>query len=127
MSVQATKIERVDPVRPKVESNEGKTPALGDHQARALLDAPDPQTLKGKRDRAMLAVRLYHGVRREELCLLKVKDIHDRRGVAHLRIHGKGSKLRYVPLHPSSAERIYAGSRSQTVARSSLISTGTTP
>ncbi len=32
--------------RPKVESNEGKTPALGDHQARALLDAPDPETLK---------------------------------------------------------------------------------
>jgi site-specific recombinase XerD len=94
--------------RPKAESNEGKTPALGDHQARALLDAPDPQTLKGKRDRAMLAVLLYHGLRREELCLLKVKDIHDRRGVAHLRIHGKGSKLRYVPLHPSSAARIYA-------------------
>ncbi len=27
--------------RPPVESYEGKTPALGDHQARALLDAPD--------------------------------------------------------------------------------------
>ena len=27
--------------RPSVESYEGKTPALGDHQARALLDAPD--------------------------------------------------------------------------------------
>jgi site-specific recombinase XerD len=26
----------------------------------------------------------------------------------HLRIHGKGSKLRYVPLHPSSAERIHS-------------------
>jgi len=26
--------------RPKVESYEGKTPALGDHQARKLLDAP---------------------------------------------------------------------------------------
>lgn len=27
--------------RPPVESYEGKTPALGDHQARALLEAPD--------------------------------------------------------------------------------------
>ncbi len=27
--------------RPKTESGEGKTPALGDHQARALLAAPD--------------------------------------------------------------------------------------
>ncbi|WOD19100.1 tyrosine-type recombinase/integrase [Paraburkholderia kirstenboschensis] len=94
--------------RPRGNSNEGKTPALGDHQARALLDAPDPATLKGKRDRAMLAVLLYHGLRREELCLLKVRDIHDRRGVPHLRVRGKGNKLRYLPLHPASAERIHA-------------------
>jgi site-specific recombinase XerD len=94
--------------RPKTNNSEGKTPALGDHQARALLDAPDPVTLKGKRDRALLAVLLYHGLRREELCLLKVRDIHDGRGVLHLRIHGKGNKLRYVPLHPASAERIHA-------------------
>jgi site-specific recombinase XerD len=94
--------------RPRVESNEGKTPALGDHQARALLDAPDPETLKGQRDRALLSVLLYHGLRREELCLLKVRDIHDRRGVPHLRIHGKGGKTRYLPLHPGSAERIHA-------------------
>ena len=38
--------------RPRIESNEGKTPALGDHQAKALLDAPDPTTLQGVRDRA---------------------------------------------------------------------------
>jgi site-specific recombinase XerD len=93
--------------RPKNDSNEGKTPALGDHKARALLDAPNPATLKGKRDRALLAVLLYHGLRREELCLLKVRDIHDRRGVLHLRVHGKGGKLRYVPLHPASAERLH--------------------
>ncbi|WP_435530742.1 tyrosine-type recombinase/integrase [Paraburkholderia fungorum] len=93
--------------RPKVESSEGKTPALGDHQARALLEAPDPATLKGQRDRALLAVLLYHGLRREELCLLKVRDIHDRRGVSHLRIHGKGGKTRHLPLHPAAAERIH--------------------
>jgi hypothetical protein len=37
--------------RPVVESQEGKTPALGDHQARALLVAPDDVSVKGKRDR----------------------------------------------------------------------------
>lgn len=93
--------------RPRGNNNEGKTPALGDHQARALLNAPDPETLKGKRDRALLAVLLYHGLRREELCSLKVRDIHNRRGVPHLRIHGKGNKLRHVPLHPASAERLH--------------------
>ena len=92
--------------RPKVESYEGKTPALGDGQARALLDAPGPETEKGKRDRAILSVLLYHGLRREELCTLKVRDIHQRRGVQHLRVHGKGGKLRYLPLHPGTAELI---------------------
>jgi hypothetical protein len=40
-----------------VESYEGKTPALGDHQARKLLEAPPADDLTGKRDRAMLATR----------------------------------------------------------------------
>ncbi len=53
--------------RPKVtNSGEGLTPALSDEQARMLLDAPPGETLKGKRDRAILATLLYHGLRREE-------------------------------------------------------------
>jgi integrase/recombinase XerD len=51
-------------------------------------------------------VRLYHGLRREELCTLKVRDIHPRRGVLHLRVHGKGGKLRYLPLHPGTVELV---------------------
>ena len=89
--------------RPPVESYEGKTPALGDHQARQLLDAPDGVSLKGKRDRAMLATLLYHALRREELCRLKVKDFkQERRGVPHMNVSGKGGKTRYVPLHPAA-------------------------
>ena len=52
------------------------------------------------RDRAILAVLLYHGFRREELCGLRVKDIQSREGVKHLKIKGMGDKIRYVPLHP---------------------------
>jgi len=90
--------------RPPVESYEGKTPALGDHQARALLEAPDGISLKGKRDRAILATLLYHALRREELCKLTVKDFrHERRGVIHLKVSGKGGKTRYVPLHPAAS------------------------
>lgn len=92
--------------RPKAEANEGKTPAIGDGQARALLNAPDPETLKGKRDRAILSTFLFHGLRREELVALKVRDLQLRRGVPHLRIHGKGGKTRYVPAHPQALERI---------------------
>ena len=89
--------------RPKADSNEGKTPAIGDGQARALLNAPPTDTLK---DRAILAVLLYHGLRREELCTLKVRDVQDRSGVKHLRVHGKGSKIRFVPAHPSALTRV---------------------
>jgi len=89
--------------RPSVDSYEGKTPALGDAQARALLDAPSADTLKGKRDRAILSVLLYHALRREELTKLLVKDFNqERRGVPHLRVQGKGGKLRYIPAHAHS-------------------------
>ena len=94
--------------RPRIETNEGKTPALGDHQAKALLDAPDATTLKGLRDRAILAVLLYHGLRREEAAQLLVRHVQERRGIKHLQVYGKGGKIRYLPLHPVAAQRIYA-------------------
>jgi len=89
--------------RPKTESGEGKTPALGDHQARKLLDAPADDTIKSKRDRAILSTLLFHALRRQELCKLKVKDFrHARKGVPHLKVSGKGGKTRYLPLHPGT-------------------------
>lgn len=94
--------------RPRIETNEGKTPALGDHQAKALLDAPPADSLKGLRDRAILAVLLYHGLRREECAQLQLNDLQERRGIKHLRIWGKGGKLRFLPLHPVAADRIHA-------------------
>jgi site-specific recombinase XerD len=91
--------------RPTANGNEGSTPALGDAQARKLLDAPPEDTLKGKRDRAILATLLYHGIRREELCRLRVKDIQSRQGVVHFRIKGKRDKIRFVPVH-AAAQRL---------------------
>jgi integrase/recombinase XerD len=94
--------------RPKNESAEGRTPALGDHQARKLLDAPDGESLRTLRDKAILATLLYHALRREELCKLTVKDFtHQRRGVPHLKVSGKGGKTRYVPLHPAAGGLIH--------------------
>jgi site-specific recombinase XerD len=85
--------------RPMANNNEGSTPALGDAQARKLLDAPRGDTLKGVRDRAILATLLYHGIRREELCQLRIRDLQTREGVMHLRVDGKRDKIRYVPVH----------------------------
>jgi len=85
--------------RPTEGANEGKTPAISDGQARQLLDAPAVGTLKGKRDRAILAVLLYHALRRSELCGLRVKDYGDRRGIRHIRVQGKRGKIRFIPVH----------------------------
>jgi integrase/recombinase XerD len=94
--------------RPKADSGQGRTPAIGDHQARQLLAAPGEQTVKEKRDRAILSTLLYHALRREELCKLKVKDFrHARRGVPHLVVSGKGEKTRYLPLHPGTNALIH--------------------
>ena len=99
-AVQSNPVDGVK--RPPVESHEGATPALGDGQVRQLLKLPAGEGLKQKRDRALLSVLFYHGLRREEVATLKVSSIHHRRGVPTLRVHGKGSKTRYIPLHPGT-------------------------
>src|SRR5580692_3105341 len=94
--------------RPMANGNEGSTPALGARQARKLLEAPPADTLKGVRDRAILASLLYHGIRREEVCGLRVKDLHSRQGVMHFRIKGKRDKIRFVPVNAAAQRTIEA-------------------
>ncbi len=94
--------------RPNEGANEGKTPAAAPKQALALLEAPDRSTLQGLRDRAMLSVLLYHGLRREELVRLRVCDAEEREGVMHFVVHGKGAKIRYVPIAPDTLEDLAA-------------------
>jgi len=36
-----------------------------------------------------------------------VRDLQSRQGVPHLRVWGKGAKVRYVPAHPLALERIH--------------------
>ena len=78
--------------------------AIGDHQARDLLAAPSEAAVEAGRDRAILSSLLYHALRREELCGLKVRDVrHARRGVTHRDNSGEGEKTRYLPLRPATA------------------------
>ena len=67
--------------QPRLETTECKMPATGDAQARALLSVLPADTLKGKCDRALLATFLFHEMHCDELCQLKVRDLH-------LRMHG---------------------------------------
>ena len=61
--------------------------------------APLSKMLLEETDPVILAALLYHGLRREELCGLRVKDMQSRQGVVHFRVKGKRDKIRFVPVH----------------------------
>ena len=59
---------------------------------------PDVNTVEGGRDRALLETLYSTGIRRSELCHLRISDI-DARGVVWVRA-GKGQRDRVVPIGP---------------------------
>ncbi len=69
---------------------------LTEEQVLRLLDAPDPKTPRGLRDRAMLSLMYSSGLRVSELIALTHDDIDGVRGV--LAAYGKGGKRRLVPM-----------------------------
>ncbi|WP_028215319.1 site-specific integrase [Paraburkholderia mimosarum] len=71
----------------------------------ALLDAPNPNTWCGQRDRVMLATLYNTGARVSELIGIRVGDVELDRSPS-VRLHGKGRKERAVPLWRSTANQI---------------------
>lgn len=69
-----------------------------------LLNAPDPTGKLGLRDRAMLELLYAAGMRVSELIELQPLDLDLQRGV--VKIFGKGSKERLVPLHDAAVMRM---------------------
>jgi len=70
----------------------------------ALLAAPDPKTLFGVRDKAMLEILYATGLRVSELVSLKLDDVDLE--VGFLRTMGKGSKERVVPIGAVAQEAV---------------------
>lgn len=66
-----------------------------------LLDAPDVETPKGLRDRAMFELLYACGLRVSELASLRIENLRLQDGFVVVR--GKGSKERVVPIADSSA------------------------
>jgi site-specific recombinase XerD len=68
-------------------------------QGQALWQAPDNQRLKGKRDRAMLAILLACGLRRHEAAELTFDRLQQREGHrAVVDLMGKGGHVRTIPV-----------------------------
>lgn len=70
----------------------------------ALIDAPDPATPLGLRDRAILETLYATGMRVSELTGLDLADVDFARG--QIKVLGKGSKERIVPIHRLANARL---------------------
>ena len=90
--------------------------SLSEADVEALLAAPDVKTPLGLRDRAMLEVLYASGLRVSELVGLKTFEANLDAGV--VRILGKGSKERLVPLGEEAVSWVQ---RYQREARSALL------
>jgi site-specific recombinase XerD len=78
---------------------------LTTEQARTLWQLPNTETLKGKRDRAILAVLIGCGLRRRELCELTFAHLQRREDHwAFVDLVGKAGHVRTVPV-PDWVER----------------------
>jgi integrase/recombinase XerD len=76
-----------------------ETEFLTEEEAQAILRVPDRRTLQGKRDYAILLTLLTTGLRKAEICNLKVGDLKTYRNQAVIDVVGKGQKFRRIPLH----------------------------
>jgi len=76
-----------------------ETKALSATRARQLMGLPSGDTVLAFRDRAILKLFLYSGIRLSTGCRLKVSDFHQEGDQATLRLQEKGDKRRTIGLH----------------------------
>ena len=88
--------------RPKPQSSLPKV--LSRAQVNQLICAPDPKSSLFSRDVAILELLYASGLRATELCELKLRDLNLQVGC--VRVVGKGSKERVVPLGRAAAEAL---------------------
>jgi integrase/recombinase XerC len=77
---------------------------LGLEEMERLLAAPDPDTIAGRRDRAVLELFYASGVRLSELAALDITDLNLSSRI--VRVTGKGRKERLVPFNHATADAI---------------------
>jgi site-specific recombinase XerD len=81
-------------------------PYLVQEEMQAILDAPDPATRKGVRDRAMLHLAVCAGLRVSELIGLRIDDVSPQS--ASIRVRGKGRRERALPLWKTTTAALRA-------------------
>ncbi|MBI5721432.1 MAG: tyrosine-type recombinase/integrase [Burkholderiales bacterium] len=84
---------------PKHSVRKGKTPVLAADEARILLDSIGAGSLKGLRDRALIALMTYTFARVGAVRLMKVEDAYVQGRRLWVRLHEKGGKVHEMPCH----------------------------
>jgi integrase/recombinase XerD len=79
---------------------------LSETALKVLLEQPDPQTHRGRRDRFLMILLYDTGARIQELLDLKLKDLHLNDPTPCLYLTGKGNKTRPVPLMDKTLEHL---------------------
>ena len=69
-----------------------------------IIDSIDLSSKEGQRNRAIIETLYSCGLRVSELCSLRLSDLYLKEGF--IRVEGKGSKQRLVPISPSAIEEI---------------------
>ncbi len=80
--------------------------SMTEEQINAMLSTPDPQTVRGKLDGAVLWVLYSTGARVAELCAIDKNDVDLQTGV--VRLMGKGKKERLSRLVPPAIAAVRA-------------------
>ena len=83
-----------------------ETKALSATRARQLLGMPNGESVIDYRDRAILNLYLYSGIRLATGCRLKVSDFHQDGDEATIRLHEKGDKHRTIGINYHAAHAI---------------------
>jgi site-specific recombinase XerD len=83
-----------------------ETRALSAARARQLMSLPEGDDVLAARDRAILKIYLYSGIRLATGCRLRVEDFDEQGREAILRVREKGDKRRTIGLHYAAAQAI---------------------
>src|SRR5580704_13915577 len=83
-----------------------ETKALSLLRARQLMNLPSGESVLHYRDRAILKLFIYSGIRLGTCCRVKVEDFQLEDGEATIKLHEKGNKHRTIGLNPDATESI---------------------
>jgi site-specific recombinase XerD len=86
----------------------GKTPILDGGEWRHLIDAIPTDTLRDRRDRALIATLTYSFARINAALRMRVEDLRPRGAGWELRLREKGGKQHVIPCHHALAELLLA-------------------